>query len=508
MNKHEGLSRKILSSLGTCTANTEDRDQSGGWWKSLGREECPITLEPLATLPYPPFVIQGASSSNAVSYFDGLALASYIVSRGIFQNPLTRQDLTLEDCLRLDEYLDEHRCWLTSDSFASGTDSRRALSVAEAFRLRQSVQVEANHRGGLSIGIEQLRQEQQRAEILRNTATAALAGLFVYGNERRRSQQSRLSGHRHLDDNTGPAGDIAINEVRSDHGQSVDWGFDLYRQVEESADYASEGWTVIDDDEEMVVATERQRYQATQDAFPRLQNNSTSSATGETPVIPIDTELVQTLHAMSLKEQHEASRAAHRLEIARQKLLCEALQRREERKREWKRRVAEEKQKLQHQKAESEEMERIQQEIESWREEQWDVLRKKSELRKEELERQRRQLEQKQSPVDTTSEVDTSAPNDTILKGEPDIANEEEIASQKKAKAAAKRRRAKERKKTQKAQEREVEAQKKKEMELESRRASSGVKCAACGEGVLGYGFEKYNQKYCSPKCARTATKP
>ena len=56
------------------------------WWKSLGSEECPITLEPLATLPYPPFALKTGENT---SYFDGLALASYIVSRGIFQNPLT-----------------------------------------------------------------------------------------------------------------------------------------------------------------------------------------------------------------------------------------------------------------------------------------------------------------------------------------------------------------------------------------------------------------------------------
>jgi hypothetical protein len=41
---------------------------------------------------------------------------------------------------------------------------------------------------------------------------------------------------------------------------SLERGFDLGCTVEDTAQFASEGWTVIDDDEAMVVATERQNY--------------------------------------------------------------------------------------------------------------------------------------------------------------------------------------------------------------------------------------------------------
>ena len=106
------------------------------WWKSLGSEECPITLEPLGTLPYPPFALKTGENT---SYFDGLALASYIVSRGIFQNPLTRQELTRQDCLRLDLYLEEF-CY---DS--RPTSHERRISFTEAFMLRESVQIRGEY---------------------------------------------------------------------------------------------------------------------------------------------------------------------------------------------------------------------------------------------------------------------------------------------------------------------------------------------------------------------------
>ena len=90
---------------------------SSRWWSDLS-DECPIPLEPLSTLPYPPFRLLGGGisrhggggdSSNAnAMYFDGLALASYCVSRATFTNPLTREALTWEDCVRLDDYLEEH----------------------------------------------------------------------------------------------------------------------------------------------------------------------------------------------------------------------------------------------------------------------------------------------------------------------------------------------------------------------------------------------------------------
>ena len=80
------------------------------WWQSLSDDiECAITLEPINALPYPPFLLRKPTTAeDVIYYFDGRALASYVVSRGIFQNPLTRDPFTWEDCRRLDEYLKEY----------------------------------------------------------------------------------------------------------------------------------------------------------------------------------------------------------------------------------------------------------------------------------------------------------------------------------------------------------------------------------------------------------------
>ena len=51
----------------------------------------------------------------------------------------------------------------------------------------------------------------------------------------------------------------------------MDWGFDLTRTVDDSStEFAQEGWTIIDDDEAHVVASQREAYQAAQNAFPPL----------------------------------------------------------------------------------------------------------------------------------------------------------------------------------------------------------------------------------------------
>ena len=106
-----------------------------GWWSSLHGVD-PISLEPLAELPYPPFRLKalrgnGKSSNNGsivtaaaafvgdgrrqnggeeegahvIHYFDGRILAAYCVSQMSFINPFNRSALSFDDCRRLDAYL-------------------------------------------------------------------------------------------------------------------------------------------------------------------------------------------------------------------------------------------------------------------------------------------------------------------------------------------------------------------------------------------------------------------
>ena len=75
------------------------------WWHDL-QDDCPLTLEPLAELPYPPF---GITEQKHTHYFDGNVLGLYLVGRGVFKNPLSRQDLSRSDCARLDAYLAQNK---------------------------------------------------------------------------------------------------------------------------------------------------------------------------------------------------------------------------------------------------------------------------------------------------------------------------------------------------------------------------------------------------------------
>ena len=76
------------------------------WWRRL--TECdPISLEPLNRLRFPPFEL-GTDATHA-TYFDGRMLANYLVSTGSFLHPISRRDLTREECVRLDDYLRQHR---------------------------------------------------------------------------------------------------------------------------------------------------------------------------------------------------------------------------------------------------------------------------------------------------------------------------------------------------------------------------------------------------------------
>ena len=76
----------------------------GAWWRELDDED-PITLEPLRELPYPPFQLD---SEGVTHFFDGAVLAQYMMSQGRFENPYTREALSLPECERLDAHLRQH----------------------------------------------------------------------------------------------------------------------------------------------------------------------------------------------------------------------------------------------------------------------------------------------------------------------------------------------------------------------------------------------------------------
>jgi len=130
------------------------------WWHSV-TELDPITVEPIAELPYPPFEIKvPVENGTPVShYFDGKTLAHYIVSTGNFSNPNNRQALDRKVLQALDTYLAANRL--------------PAAKVVEAYDLSKFIKVKQNDRGAIG-----------RAEQIRRDATVMMQSLFNFAPER------------------------------------------------------------------------------------------------------------------------------------------------------------------------------------------------------------------------------------------------------------------------------------------------------------------------------------
>jgi len=76
------------------------------WWRRL--TDCdPISLEPLRKLRIEPFEL--TADGVRAYFFDARLLASYLVSSGSFTHPISRRELTRDDCRRLDAHLRKHR---------------------------------------------------------------------------------------------------------------------------------------------------------------------------------------------------------------------------------------------------------------------------------------------------------------------------------------------------------------------------------------------------------------
>jgi len=252
------------------------------WWTDLD-DECPITLEPLSELPYPPFALTEVLAAAAGGkdhgrhnkgrcrhhYFDGLALAAFVVCRGAFVNPLTRVPLTYDDCVRLDDYLHEHvyhrRGGDNSDDHASslvGVDGRTVISVREAFALRDSIKVKVD--GGR--GTDDARRRLLRAEALRDEAAVALRGLFIFGHDRSRG---------------GGEGDDerALQGSRSPTSRTLPGGFDLYSRRPDSNSGVGGLYHVVDDDDVAFEAADVVAWRQAQEEFPHLTGNGMPAPT-------------------------------------------------------------------------------------------------------------------------------------------------------------------------------------------------------------------------------------
>jgi len=82
-----------------------------GWWRSLpADEECPVSLTPIRDLEDAPFELTAVHPDCAPKgapkhRFDATALSMFLVSAGLFMNPINRRPLTLEECRSLDKQM-------------------------------------------------------------------------------------------------------------------------------------------------------------------------------------------------------------------------------------------------------------------------------------------------------------------------------------------------------------------------------------------------------------------
>ena len=146
------------------------------WWESSDEDD-PITLEPISSLPFPPFSLHS-------SLFDPLSLSAYVISRNKFESPLTRQEMTQADCKRLDEHLAKYKHHFASNDFYEPA----SVSVSEAHALYKSIKVDAPS------------ADQDRLDAIRSVAGMALQNLFSYNVWRSGAVQSHEEGLTIIDD--------------------------------------------------------------------------------------------------------------------------------------------------------------------------------------------------------------------------------------------------------------------------------------------------------------------
>jgi len=149
------------------------------WWYRL-TGACPISLEPLRTLPHEPFELRAAGprpgsvaggvQCTSGDYYDPVVLAAYFVSSGSFFHPTSRRPVERPECERLDEHLNRHARLRATESPTAGGGAgggQLVLRVADAFDRRHEYAV-------AQVGGARLANDRREAE-------AVLLSLFGQG---------------------------------------------------------------------------------------------------------------------------------------------------------------------------------------------------------------------------------------------------------------------------------------------------------------------------------------
>mmetsp|Transcript_12908 Transcript_12908/g.18632 ORF Transcript_12908/g.18632 Transcript_12908/m.18632 type:complete len:531 (+) Transcript_12908:240-1832(+) len=499
------------------------------WWSTLPSDcECPITLERINSLPYPPFSLKSSlsisSSSSRVSssefFFDGLALASYIISRGTFHNPLTREPLSRDDCRLLDAHLEEHHFHdCVSERTAERKQASKNMSVYEAYALRESLKVTTVQTGSSS-------SRAHREAVLRSEAAAALRGLFVYNRgadhggrsrEAATARQSRSSwqDRQQQQQQYVPSVGFSLIQPRvTNNGGDRNDVADVNAAINQM-----EGMRIIDDEMAVGEAADQSEWEDVQISFPRLgsgtdraANYIASATTHEAQDASENSDLLQLVRQtaertkMEERRKKDAIQAQHKKNEARSR---ERKAERNRRKKETKYRSIEEKRRRD---KEEEEITFARMEIERWRTQQWEEWAVKEEERailkvrkgNDQIDNSKiDRVDEKSSFLLPHSDNVPLNQHTNIPAQDPEEMKQMERNAARAAKAAAKRKKARQRKKEKKAALDAEKAKLAKDETIRKRKEASAMKCAACGDGMLDCGFEKFGVRFCSTKCAR-----
>eukprot|EP00930_Biecheleria_cincta_P083774 TRINITY_DN73281_c0_g1_i1.p1 TRINITY_DN73281_c0_g1~~TRINITY_DN73281_c0_g1_i1.p1 ORF type:complete len:961 (+),score=193.03 TRINITY_DN73281_c0_g1_i1:189-2885(+) len=163
------------------------------WWQQLEGDCCPISLTSLEELTIDPFGLLGTSTDSpdvlpvegiwgtiaekmvrdgkgeTVHWFDGMFLASFLVSSGQLIDPVNRRALSRGECKSLDQYLKSHRL--------------PAVHVTDTFDLTRAVkgnrQQQAASESGDSNATRMAALEREAASMLRSLFDFRSAGVGV-----------------------------------------------------------------------------------------------------------------------------------------------------------------------------------------------------------------------------------------------------------------------------------------------------------------------------------------
>ena len=238
-------------------------------WPALAQD--PITLEPLSSLPVPPFELLPSNkgglrgeAGRTRHLFDGHVLAEYIVSTGRFENPCTRAELSRDDCLRLDTHCREHATCGARTRDGTGAS---LSSVTEAYDVVHSMAL-AKGDGSES--------HARHARTMRREASLALMHLFQFRRASHQSASNRARGSAHSTQRPSAraapdVGTVAKSfQLAPPMSRVAALGAETGSGLKASGDTAS-GLVIIDDDEE----GDRWRQTASaagavEDEFPEL----------------------------------------------------------------------------------------------------------------------------------------------------------------------------------------------------------------------------------------------